>query len=91
MTDTDAARPQEPEAYRPERIAGLYRALWKYAEGKRGTFILSTTLLVLSQVVKLGVPWLAAQAINAIQLQGAEGLERAGMLMGLVFLASVVA
>src|SRR5512139_12133 len=91
MTEADPAHSGEQETQRPERIAGLYRALWKYATGKRGTFILSTTLLVLSQVVKLGVPWLAAQAINAIQLQGAEGLGRAGMLMGLVFLASVAA
>ena len=91
MTEADPAHLGEQETQRPERIAGLYRALWKYATGKRGTFIVSTTLLVLSQVVKLGVPWLAAQAINAIQLQGAAGLGRAGMLMGLVFLASVVA
>jgi ABC-type multidrug transport system fused ATPase/permease subunit len=88
---TEPGRPVDAEAYKPERIAGLYRALWKYAEGRRGTFVASVTLLVLSQVVKLGVPWLAAQAINAIQLQGADGLGRAGMLMGLVFLASVVA
>jgi len=62
MTEADPAHLGEQETQRPERIAGLYRALWKYATGKRGTFIVSTTLLVLSQVVKLGVPWLAARA-----------------------------
>ncbi|MCX7892208.1 MAG: ABC transporter ATP-binding protein/permease [Burkholderiales bacterium] len=86
---TEADREHEPQ--RPERIAGLYRALWRFATGKRGTFFASTVLLILSQVVKLGVPWVAAQAINAIQLEGAAALGRAGLLMGLVFLASVVA
>ncbi len=60
-------------------IAGLFRVFWHYADGRRGRVVVATTLLVLSQSAKLLVPWLAAQAINAIQQGGADGLHQAGM------------
>ena len=50
----------------------LYRQMWAHAAGARGPLALAFALLVASQLVKLGVPWLAAQAIDTLQ-QGAGG------------------
>ncbi|MDQ6680275.1 MAG: ABC transporter ATP-binding protein/permease [Pseudomonadota bacterium] len=53
-------------------VGNLYRAIWRFAEGARGTMLASTALLTGSTVVKLAVPWLTAQAINAM-LMGTHG------------------
>ena len=37
---------------------GLYREIWRYAAGRRGTIILAYSLLLLSQVLKLPLPYL---------------------------------
>jgi ABC-type multidrug transport system fused ATPase/permease subunit len=72
-------------------VRELYRALWRFAAGKRHLLFISTTLLTLAEVTRLAVPWLAGQAINTIQREGAQGLPRAGMLMAAVFGVSVAA
>lgn len=59
-------------------ILDLYRHIWKHAEGVRHRLIASTGLLVGSQVVKLLVPYLAAQAINHLQT-GANGFKGAAL------------
>ncbi|MBC8055736.1 MAG: ABC transporter ATP-binding protein, partial [Rhizobiales bacterium] len=48
-------------------IAELYRQMWHYAAGARGWLLLSSAMLVASQLVKLLVPWLTAQAIDTLQ------------------------
>jgi ABC-type multidrug transport system fused ATPase/permease subunit len=48
----------------------------------------SNGLLVSSQLVKLGIPWLTAQAINALQLSGSVG--HAAMLILCILLATTV-
>ncbi|MBT2322397.1 ABC transporter ATP-binding protein [Variovorax paradoxus] len=45
----------------------LYGALWRHAVGKRGQLLGATALLTTSQLLRLTMPWLAAQAINALQ------------------------
>ena len=66
----------------------LYGALWRHAEGARGQLVGAIALLGSAQLVRLAMPWLAAQAINALQ-RGE--LERSGQwiaaLMG-IYLAS---
>jgi ATP-binding cassette, subfamily B, bacterial len=47
--------------------ATLYRQMWAHAAGARAPLALAFALLVTSQLVKLGVPWLAAQAIDVLQ------------------------
>ncbi|MDM0043790.1 ABC transporter ATP-binding protein [Variovorax dokdonensis] len=47
----------------------LYGALWRQAEGVRGTLLSAMGLLVGSQLLRLSIPWLAGQAINALQAQ----------------------
>lgn len=68
----------------PRRAAGmlgLYLAFWHYAAGQRGRVLLSSSLLIGSELVKLAIPWLAAQAINTIQRGGPDALSRAGLLV----------
>ena len=48
-------------------VATLYRQMWAYAAGARGALVLSSAMLVASQLVKLMVPWLTAQAIDTLQ------------------------
>src|SRR6478736_230654 len=48
-------------------IRALYGALWHYAEGTRPQLLAATALLTGSQLLRLTMPWLAAQAINALQ------------------------
>jgi ABC-type multidrug transport system fused ATPase/permease subunit len=70
--------------------AGLYRGIWHYAEGARAAMLGSMVLLMGSQVVRLAVPWFAAQAIDALQKGGPASLARALAWVGAVMGASVV-
>jgi len=56
---------------------GLYRNVWRHAAGARVALVGSMLLLVASQLVKLGVPWCAAKAIDALQAGGPDMLPRA--------------
>lgn len=71
--------------------SGLYRNVWHYASGARPLLALSTVLLVGSQLVKLAVPWLAAQAINALQQNGPRAVLHAATYIALVVLTFVAA
>ncbi|MET3382419.1 MULTISPECIES: ABC transporter ATP-binding protein [Variovorax] len=48
-------------------IRELYAALWHFAEGARGQLLAATALLAASQLIRLTLPYLAGQAINALQ------------------------
>ena len=79
-----AGRPFRRASDPPRRVPGmlgLYLAFWHYAAGQRGRVMLSSSLLVGSELVKLAIPWLAAQAINTIQRGGPDALSRAGLLV----------
>jgi ATP-binding cassette subfamily B protein len=45
----------------------LYRALWRHARGARSQLLGAAGLLSGAQLMRLTMPWLAAQAINALQ------------------------
>ncbi|VVD63266.1 ATP-binding cassette domain-containing protein [Pandoraea soli] len=45
----------------------LYRALWRHAHGARLHLLGAAGLLSAAQLLRLTMPWLAAQAINALQ------------------------
>jgi len=51
-------------------VANLYRSIWRFSAGARVTMLVSTALLIGATTVKLALPWLAAQAINALQRNG---------------------
>jgi ABC-type multidrug transport system fused ATPase/permease subunit len=58
---------------------GLYRNVWRHAEGARAVLLGSMALLVVSQLAKLAVPWAAAQAINELQTGGSAPLGAAAL------------
>ncbi len=69
----------------------LYREVWHHAEGARGRYVLAMALLVASVLVKLAVPWLAAHAIDALQVQGRAGLAQAGLDVAAIFAVQALA
>jgi ABC-type multidrug transport system fused ATPase/permease subunit len=71
-------------------LLGLYLAFWRYAAGARLKVVTSSALLVGSQLTKLAVPWLTAQAINAVQTSGAAGGHSAAVLILLIVAATIV-
>lgn len=81
-----------PRLYLP-RVSGvpvLYRAFWRFAADQRPRLIAACSLLIGSQLVKLAVPWLAAKAINAVQVSGGRNLGEAGLLILFILLAVAV-
>ncbi len=84
----------EPEGAAQEQHPGgpteLYKELWRLSAGKRGAIFLALTLLVTGQSVKLLLPYLAAQAINALQMVGPNYLVDAGYYLIAVFGAYVL-
>ena len=80
----------EAAPFRPPGAFGLYREIWRYAAGKRGSIVLAFSLLLLSQIIKLSLPYLSAQAINVIQVAEPNYLINAGWYLLAVFGALVV-
>jgi ATP-binding cassette, subfamily B, bacterial len=79
--------------HKAEGVGGpweLYREVWRLSTGKRGAIFLALSLLLAGQVVKLALPYLAAQAINAIQLAGPNYLRHASFYLLAVFGAYVL-
>jgi ABC-type multidrug transport system fused ATPase/permease subunit len=72
MSSDLAARPVVPTA-----LTDLYRHVWHHAEGARARMALALSMLGSSQLLKLAMPWMAAQAINSIQTRGSAGLSAA--------------
>lgn len=103
MTDPASAALENPQPHppavavdeahvpheRPVSLAALYRALWHHAADGRRLILGAFLLLLASQLFKLGVPWLAGNAINAIQGGGLGSLPSAARWLGLVFAAIV--
>ncbi len=72
-------------------VFDLYRQVWRYAAGERVRFLVALSILTLSQLVKLTVPWLAGQAINTVQGQAVGHVSHAALLMGAIVLVYCVA
>ncbi len=66
-----------PSVALPTPLSVLYRHVWTHAEGARGRLAAALAMLGSSQVLKLAMPWMAAQAINSIQVAGRTGLQTA--------------
>lgn len=72
-------------------IRELYGALWHYAAGARRQFLGATALLTSSQLLRLTMPWLAGQAINALQTGSLSASARwIGALAGIYVLSWAV-
>ncbi|AJP59686.2 multidrug ABC transporter ATP-binding protein [Pandoraea vervacti] len=66
MTASDASS-REPSLGLGSAARDLYRALWRHAKGVRSHLLGAAALLSAAQLLRLTMPWLAAQAINALQ------------------------
>lgn len=64
---TPATPAPTPAAGLGSAARDLYRALWRHAQGARGHMLGAAGLLSAAQLLRLTMPWLAAQAINALQ------------------------
>ena len=62
-TTTDTKKSNSPG----NAIRELYAALWHFAAGARAQLLGATALLASSQLIRLALPYLAGQAINALQ------------------------
>jgi ABC-type multidrug transport system fused ATPase/permease subunit len=72
-------------------LRDLYRHVWHHAHGARARFALAMSMLAGSQLLKLAMPWMAAQAIDAVQAGGAHGLAPAARwIAGVVGLMAAV-
>lgn len=78
--------PDIPAVSSTPSVRALYGAYWRNARGKRPHILYSSLLLIGSQLIKLAIPWLAAQAINTIQTTGVANLTGAGFYMLLIIL-----
>lgn len=68
MTESENTVPaSRPAAGLGSAARELYRALWRHAQGVRGQLAGACGLLSAAQLLRLTMPWLAAQAINALQ------------------------
>ena len=66
----------------------LYRALWRHAAGARMQLLGAAGLLSGAQLMRLTMPWLAAQAINALQRGDLAGAGRWIVYLAAVYLLS---
>lgn len=73
-----------PEALATVRWSTLYRHIWNFGRAVRGRMIAAVILLTASQLIKLGVPWFAAKAINTVQMARADSLQDASMWIALI-------
>ena len=69
----------------------LYTSVWRYAAGGRVRYLGALALLVASQTIKLLVPWLAAQAINTVQVGGTDQIVKAALITASIFFVYVAA
>ena len=67
MTEPDS-NPRPPAIGLPSAARDLFNALWRHAHGTRVQLLGAAALLSAAQLLRLAMPWLAAQAINALQL-----------------------
>lgn len=66
-TDSSVKPARPPAIGLGSAARDLYRALWRHAHGVRGQMLGAAGLLSAAQLLRLTMPWLAAQAINALQ------------------------
>jgi ATP-binding cassette subfamily B protein len=52
--------------------------------GERRVFVGAVVLLIAAQTVLLAVPYISGRALNALQLHGRDGLQRAGLWLSMV-------
>ena len=73
------------------KLGGLYFNMWRYAAGSRLKLGATWLMLVGAALMELMSPWLGAQALNALQKNGTEGLSTAAYYGAAILIAAVLA
>jgi ABC-type multidrug transport system fused ATPase/permease subunit len=68
----------------PTPIPRLYAQVWLHAQGARARLLAALSMLGASQLLKLALPWMAAQCIDAVQVGGRGGLRLAAQWIGAI-------
>jgi ATP-binding cassette, subfamily B, bacterial len=92
MTDS-ATKDEEADSRNSSRIGGflyLYRELWRHSHGHRLMLAGGVLLLAGGQAILLTIPYLAGRAINALQVEGLDGLGTAFFWLMSALAVSVV-
>jgi ATP-binding cassette, subfamily B, bacterial len=66
-------------------LVQLYRHVWQHASGARARMAVALGMLGGSQLLKLAMPWMAAQAINSIQTGGTASMAKAARWIAGIF------
>ena len=69
---------------------GLYQNLWRYADGHRARLIFVSLLLTGAALFELLSPWLAAEAMNALQKNESGAFLRAGFYVAAIVGVSIL-
>ncbi|HZS83330.1 MAG TPA: ABC transporter ATP-binding protein [Stellaceae bacterium] len=81
---------QNLQAPRGSALGRLYCALWHYAAAERPRVVGFAALLLASQAVKLTIPYLTGEAVDAMQRAGGPHLALAARDMALIFAACLL-
>jgi ATP-binding cassette subfamily B protein len=73
------------------RLGGLYFNMWLHAAGARLKLALAWSMLVGAALLELLSPWLGAQALNALQKNGIQGLSTAAYYGAAILAVAVIA
>ena len=72
-------------------MGGLYRNIWRYAEGARLRLVMCSLMLIGAAVLELVPPWLASKAINTLQKNGTDALIHAAGYIAAILVVSSAA
>lgn len=75
----------------PGGIRRLYADFWRYGAGARGLMAAFLAMLFVAQAIRLAIPYLFGQAVNALQEAGTQDLRTAAVYMGLTLGAALAA
>ena len=73
------------------RLTRLYRAFWDYSRGDRPRVAVFMTMLVVTQLLRLAIPYLSGAAVESMEAKGGSGLADAAWDMALIFVVCVAA
>jgi ABC-type multidrug transport system fused ATPase/permease subunit len=88
LTELTAAAPSGDSPRSRSGLLDLYLCIWRHAAGFRLLYVGAIALLAAAAILKLAIPWLAAQAINSVQVSGE--LTRAGGYVAAVFFVYMI-
>lgn len=72
-------------------LADAWAGLWRHAEGRRGMLGAAAVLLLVAELLRLPLPWLAGEAVNLLQRQGRAGAGAAALWLAALLATALLA